>query len=116
MLARVLVFAGSILTVLPLVFWFAVQNAVQMAHDTLPSGVEQYATHSSSYLNPCSLCRFGRRRGATARGYRLVDTRALVCLNDAAVHFREPPHRCTYGWISVDGRGCGPAWRRYRGR
>lgn len=52
MLARVLVFAGSILTVLPLVFWFAVQNAVQMAHDTLPSGVEQYATQSSSYLIP----------------------------------------------------------------
>lgn len=51
-LARVLVFVGTILTVLPLVFWFAVRNAVQMAHDTLPSGVEQYATQSSIYLIP----------------------------------------------------------------
>ena len=51
MLARLLIFVGIPLTLLPLVFRFAVFQAVDMAdQQRLAPGVEQYATHSSSYL------------------------------------------------------------------
>jgi hypothetical protein len=51
MLARLLIFVGIPLTLLPLVFRLAVFQAVDMAdHQRLAAGVEQYAAQSSSYL------------------------------------------------------------------
>jgi hypothetical protein len=51
MLARLLIFVGIPLTLLPLVFRFAVFQAVDMAdHQHLAAGVGQYAAQSSGYL------------------------------------------------------------------
>ena len=51
MLARVLVFIGIPLTLLPLVFRYAVLNATSMAeHQGFAPNVDQYAHQSSPYL------------------------------------------------------------------
>lgn len=51
MLARVLIFLGVPLTILPLVFRFAVLNATSMAEQkAFGPVVDQYAHHSSPYL------------------------------------------------------------------
>lgn len=51
MLARILIFLGVPLTILPLVFRFAVLNATSMAEQkAFGPVVDQYAHHSSPYL------------------------------------------------------------------
>lgn len=51
MLARVLIFLGVPLTILPLVFRFAVLNATSMAEQkAFGPVVDQYAHHTSPYL------------------------------------------------------------------
>lgn len=50
-LARILIFLGVPLTILPLVFRFAVLNATSMAEQkAFGPVVDQYAHHSSPYL------------------------------------------------------------------